>query len=92
MFRRQFRSPCECEFRQIFRWAGGRPLSGLSPVVVVFHSQSELEKLWAIIKGNLREHIAYQFYGVIQIYPRVGEGRRPAKLQEQLGKPHVFLA
>ena len=73
-------------FRQVFRWAGGRPISGLCPVVVVFHSKSDLEKLWASIKGNLMGNGAYQFYGVIQIYPGVGEGTQPSKLQEQFGK------
>ena len=43
---------------KVFRWAGGRPISGLSPVVVVFHSKSDLEKLWASIKGNLKGEVA----------------------------------
>ena len=55
-------------------------------MVVVFHSKSDLEKLWASIKGNLMGDVAYQFYGVIQIYPGVGEGIQPSKLQEQFGK------
>ena len=86
MLKAKYGVTCQARFRQVFRWAGGRPVDGLSPVVVVFNSQSDLEKLWASMKGNLRGDVAYQFYGVIQIYPGVGEFRQPGKLQDQFGE------
>ena len=55
-------------------------------MVVVFHSQSDLEKLWASVKGNLFGDVAYQFYGVIQIYPCTRGSQPPSKLQEQFGE------
>ena len=69
----------------MFRWVGGRPIRGMFPVVVVFSSKKQLEKLWSRLKGNLRGDIAYQFYGLIQIYPGAGVDFQPAKLQEQFG-------